>query len=75
MSVQAASSSGAALRAEPVLEGRAHLVTDGADFEAARTLTEAKYGLAAKVANAVDWAWEIGGSRTPHGVVVIHVVG
>lgn len=75
VSVQAASARGAALRAEPVLEGRAQLVTEGADYEAARTLTEAKYGLAAKVANAVDWAWEFGGARTPHGAVLIHVVG
>lgn len=75
VSVQAASSLGRPLRSEPVLEGRAEILTSGPDFEAGEHLTREKYGLAVTMADAVDWAWELGGTRTPHAVVVIHVVG
>lgn len=75
VSVQAATKAGHALRSEPVFEGHAELVTSGVDVQAAEKLTRDKYGFAAQMANAVDWAWELGGQRTPHGVVVIHIVG
>ena len=74
VSVQAASASGRALRAEPVFEGRAELVTDGPEFEAVHDLTSEKYGFAVQLADAVDWAWELGGPKTPHGVVVVNLV-
>lgn len=74
VSVQAASASGRAVRTEPVFEGRAELVTEGEDFETARTLTRDKYGFAAQLTEAVDWAWELGAGRSPHGVVVVHVL-
>lgn len=75
VSVQAASGAGRALRTEPVLEGRARLVTEGADVQAAEKLTREKYGLAAGIVRAVDWAWEVGGQHSPDGVVIIHIVG
>lgn len=75
VSVQAASTSGRALRTEPVFEGRAHLATDDERVRAAEELTRTKYGLAAGLAKAVDRAWEVGGTRSPDGVVVVHVVG
>lgn len=75
VSVQAASASGKALRTEPVLEGRAELVSEGTDFEAGQKLTHDKYGFAAGLATFVDRAWELGGARTPSGVVVVHIVG
>ncbi len=75
VSVQAASTTGKALRTEPVFEGRAELHTEGADLETAASRTREKYGFAAGIVRAVDWAWEIGGKRTPDGLVVIHIVG
>lgn len=75
VAVQAANTAGRVLRTEPVLEGRAELVCEGVDLEQAHTLTRDKYGLAAAVVGAVDWAWEVGGTRTPPGVVVVHIVG
>lgn len=75
VSVQAANGVGKALRTEPVFEGRAELVHEGDDFALCRTRTQEKYGFRAKLTDAVDWAWEIGGKRTPAGVIVIHVVG
>lgn len=75
VSVQAASGTGRLLRTEPVFEGRAELVTEGARVEAAGKATREKYGLAAGIVRAVDWAWEVGGQHTPDGVVVIHIVG
>ena len=70
-----ASSSGKALREEPVIEGRARLITDGAEYEAVRAATQAKYGVAMKVAEVADWAWELGGKGTPDGVVIVSIVG
>ena len=70
-----ASSSGKALREEPVIEGRARLITDGAEYEAVRAATQAKYGVAMKVAEVADWAWELGGKGTPVGVVIVSIVG
>lgn len=75
VSVQAASGNGRALRTEPVLEGRAEVRTEGSELDTAAQLTRDKYGLAAGVVRAVDWAWEVGGQRSPDGVVVIHIVG
>ena len=75
VSVQAATTAGRALRSEPVFEGRAQLVTEGTDLAQAEQLTRDKYGVAAALADAVDRAWEMGGTRSPHGVVVIHIVG
>lgn len=75
VSVQAADRAGRPLRPEPVFEGRAELVSEGADLETADRLTRDKYGFAATLADVVDKAWEIGGTRTPHGVVVVHIVG
>ncbi len=75
VSVQAADRAGRALRSEPVLEGRAELLTEGPDLDQAHQLCKDKYGFAATLADVVDKAWEIGGTRTPHGVVVVHIVG
>ncbi len=75
VSVQAASTAGKALRTEPVFEGRAELVTEGPRLDTAAQATRTKYGLAAGLVRAVDWAWEVGGTRSPDGVVVIHIVG
>ncbi|MFP5417121.1 MAG: hypothetical protein ACLGHZ_09690 [Actinomycetes bacterium] len=75
VSVQAASASGRVVHTEPVFEGRAELVSEGPDFEAARALTHDKYGFAAQLADAVDWAWELGAQKSPAGVVVVSVVG
>ncbi|RXW31870.1 hypothetical protein [Propioniciclava flava] len=75
VSLHAATPSGKDLREEPVLEGKAVLVTEGEEYEAVRAATEAKYGLAMKVAQVADWAWELGGKGTPDGVVVISIVG
>ena len=75
VSVQAASGSGKALRTEPVFEGRANLVTEGDQLAEAAASTRAKYGLAAGITRAVDWAWEVTGTKSPDGLVVIHIVG
>lgn len=75
VTVQAASGSGQGLREEPVLEGRAQLVTEGDQLAAVRQLTHAKYGFGAQLADIVDRAWEWGSTRTPEGAIVIHVVG
>ena len=75
VTVQAASRSGRGLREEPVLEGRAVVVTEGVQLDAVRALTRDKYGLSATITDLVDRAWELGGKRTPEGAVVIHIVG
>lgn len=75
VSVQAANALGRALRTEPVFEGRAQLRSEGDDLTRAAALTQQKYGLAAGITRAVDWAWEVGGQRSPDGVVIIHIVG
>lgn len=75
VSVQAATSSGRALREEPVLEGRARMVTEGEEFDRVKNATAAKYGLAMKLAEVTDWAWELGGKGTPDAVIIVSVVG
>lgn len=75
VTLQAASRSGRGLREEPVLEGRAVIVTDGDQLDAVRTLTRTKYGAAATLTGLVDRAWELGGARSAEGAIVIHVVG
>lgn len=75
VSIQAASATGRALRTEPVFEGRAHLVTDETPVKDAEKVTREKYGFAAGLAKVVDRAWEVGGQRSPDGVVIIHIVG
>lgn len=75
VSVQAADAHGRPVRTQPVLEGRAELVTEGDRLDVVRELTERKYGAAAALARAVDWAWELGARRSPSGAVVIDVVG
>ena len=47
----------------------------GAEYEAVRAATQAKYGVAMKVAEVADWAWELGGKGTPVGVVIVSIVG
>lgn len=74
VSVQAATSTGRPLRDEPVLEGRAVLVHEGSDFDTARALTHDKYGLTASVADVVDWVRELGGPKTPPGVIIVRIV-
>ena len=63
------------LKESPVFEGRAELVTEGDQLAEAATATRAKYGLAAGITRAVDWAWEVAGTKSPDGLVVIHIVG
>ncbi len=75
VSLHAATSSGKVLREEPVLEGRARLVLEGEEFDAVRAATQAKYGVAMKMAEVADWAWELGKKATPDGVVVVTIVG
>ena len=75
VSLHAATASGKPLREEPVIEGRARLITSGAEYETVEEATLAKYGLAMKVARAADWAWELGGKGTPNGAVVVDIVG
>ncbi len=75
VSLHAATSSGKVLREEPVLEGRARLVTEGEEFDAVKAATKEKYGLAMKVAEVTDWAWELGGKGTPDAVIVVGIIG
>ncbi len=75
VSLHAATSSGKVLREEPVLEGRARLVLEGEEFDAVRAATQAKYGVAMKMAEVAAWAWELGKKGTPDGVVVVTIVG
>lgn len=73
---QAAGRGGKALREEPVLEGRGHLVAENApEFAAVKSAIHAKYGAGATLAGLVDKAWELGGTASPEGVVVLHIVG
>lgn len=74
VSLQAANDRGRAVLDEPVLEGRAQLVTEGPDFDALRDLTREKYRLGATVASVLDAVKELGGPETPEGAVVIHIV-
>lgn len=75
VSVQAAGRGGRPLRDQPVLEGRAELFTSGTEVAAAESRVKEKYGFAAAVANAVDKAWELGGTQTEHCAVVIRIIG
>ena len=75
VSVQAADGRGRPLREQPVFEGRAELVLDGPELDAARARTKAKYGVGTKLAEAVDKAWELGGTVSPECAVIVHVVG
>ena len=76
MTPQAAGRGGKALREEPVLEGRGHLVAENApEFAAVKSAIHAKYGAGATLAGLVDKAWELGGTASPEGVVVLHIVG
>lgn len=74
VSLQAADGRGKPIIDEPVLEGRAHVVTEGSELEALRELTQAKYRVGTTVASAVDAVKEWGGSVTPEGAVVLHIV-
>ncbi|QIK71375.1 hypothetical protein G7070_02590 [Propioniciclava coleopterorum] len=75
VSLHAANASGRVLREEPVLEGRALLVTEGEDYDSVKAATREKYGVSMKVAEVADWAWELGKKGTPDGVVVVSIVG
>lgn len=74
VSVQAADHWGKAILDEPVLEGRAHLVLEGREFDVVREATRAKYSVGTAVAGLADKVRELGGSVTPEGVVLIHIV-
>lgn len=75
VSVQAADRSGRPLANARLQEGSAELLTEGPDAERARTLTDEKYGLGAKLARAVGWARDLGSEKSPDGAVVVHIVG
>lgn len=74
VSLQAADSRGRAVLDEPVLEGRAHVITDGPDFDLIRERTRAKYRIGATVAGVVDKVKELRGPDTPEGAVILHIV-
>ncbi|MEA5153327.1 hypothetical protein [Raineyella sp.] len=75
VSVRPCSRSGKPKLEEPVREGRASVVTEGAVFDEAKTAIKEKYGLAATVAAAVDRARELFGERTPEAVVLLDIIG
>ena len=74
VSVQAADDRGRVMIEEPVLEGRAHIVTEGPEFEALRDRTKAKYRIGTAFAGVVDKVKELRGPDTPEGAVVLHIV-
>ncbi len=62
-------------REEPLFEGRAEVVTEGELFTEVRQDTRGKYALGAAVAGLIDKVSELGGEKTPEGVVIINIVG
>lgn len=74
VSVRPCSRAGKPKLEEPVLEGRASVVTEGPVFDEAKAAIRSKYGLVVAVVGAVDRARELLGERTPEAVVVIDVV-
>ncbi|MFV0405534.1 MAG: hypothetical protein ACK5LN_01720 [Propioniciclava sp.] len=74
VSLQAADGLGRAILDEPVLEGRAYVLTEGADFDLLRERTRTKYRLSATVVGLVDAVKDLSGPKTPAGAVVLHIV-
>ena len=75
VSVRSCSRTGRPKISEPVLEGRASVVTEGRVFEEAKAAIKEKYGFGAGLAEVADRARELVGQETPEAVVVIDIVG
>lgn len=75
VTVQACARGGKPDRTQPVLEGRAEVVTEGPLFDEVKHAVADKYGFEVTVESTVDKVKEVFGHKTPEAVVLIDVVG
>lgn len=62
-------------REQPLFEGRVEILTEGDLCAEVTKRTKEKYGFGTFVAGVVDRVKEIGGDKTPEGVVLVNIVG
>ncbi|AXE39433.1 hypothetical protein [Acidipropionibacterium virtanenii] len=75
VSVRAATSRGKPVIEEPVVEGRASVLSEGPVYEQIKAAVGDKYPSRSWLSSAVDKTKEIFGGRTPECAVLIHLLG
>ena len=75
VSVRSCSRTGRPKVSDPLLEGRASVVTEGPVFDETKAAIKEKYGIGASLTAVFDRARELVGEDTPEAVVVINIVG